>query len=345
MLMFYLTLSIGVSFLCSMFEAVILSISRAYVASLSKSGHKRGKLLEKLKTDIDDSLSAILTLNTIAHTIGSAGVGAEILKLYGDAYLAIGSVILTILILVLSEIIPKTIGATYARQLAPTVALGIQFFIYITFPFVICFKALSKLLGSSKHGATITRDEVLFTAQIGRDGGEITDKEVLIIKNLLTFRRVLVRDVMTPRTVVFALEQQMSVQEVEAKHPTINFSRIPIFKEEIDNLVGIVTRYDISQAQRQKDSPTSLQEISKNIHIVHDTMKIGDVFDLFIERSEHLFGVVDEHGGLDGIITLEDTIETLLGVEITDEFDTVEDMREFAAKQWEKKREKKLKEK
>ncbi|MDC0358721.1 CNNM domain-containing protein [Oligoflexia bacterium] len=338
MLFFYLCLAIGVSFLCSLYEAIILSVSPAYIASRVESGKWSGKLLQRLKSNIDDSLSAILTLNTIAHTIGSVGVGAEILKIYGDAYVAIGSVILTLLILVLSEIIPKTLGATYWRSLAPYAARGIQIFIIITYPFVIAFKALSNVIGSNGHEKTLTRDEILYTAEIGHQEGTLSEDEASIIKNLLQIRKVFVRDVMTPRTVVFALKEDMTIGEVQAKHPAVRFSRIPIFHETIDNLTGFITRYELVNLQAEGKLETKLSEFAKPMHGVPDTINIGAAFNTFMKQGEHLFAVYDEHGSLDGVIALEDVIETLLGVEITDEFDFVEDMRAFAAKKWEKRR-------
>lgn len=336
MLIFYLTLSIGVSFLCSLFEAVLLSVSPAYVASVAKTGSKSGQLLHKIKHNLDDSLAAILTLNTIAHTIGAAGVGAEVLKTYGDDYVAIGSVILTLLVLVLSEIIPKTIGASHSKKLALITAQGIRAFIFITYPFVITFKQLAALLGSKGHGVVVTRDEIVQTAEMGQQGGNLSKEEVTIIKNLIRLKKMFVQDIMTPRTVVFALQQDLQVQDVFQKQQTISFSRIPVFSNDLDHVTGMVTRYAVvrTQAEGEKDKP--LSELAKPIHGIPSTMTIGDAYQTFIDRGEHLFTVHDEHGGLAGVVSLEDVIETLLGVEITDEFDSVEDMRDYAAKLWEK---------
>ena len=331
MLYFYLILAIGVSFLCSLFEAIILSASPAYVTALAESGKRSGRLLNDLKTRIDDSLAAILTLNTISHTIGASGVGAEVLKLYGDSYVAIASVVLTLLILVLSEIIPKTIGATYWRPLAPLAAEGIRVFIIITYPFVVVFQRLSHLIGHGSHESSVTRDEILFSAQIGRDEGTLSQDEAAIIKNLLRLQKILAREIMTPRTVVFALDQNRTVEEVILEIASCSFSRIPIFDGEIDRITGVVTRVELLAAHAAGQAAKRLIDFSRELHAIPETVSVASVFDTFVARGEHLFAVIDEHGGFDGVVSLEDVLETLLGVEITDEFDSVEDLRAHAA--------------
>ncbi len=338
MLYFYLFLSIGVSFLCSLFEAVLLSLSPAYVASVVESGKSSALLLQKVKSELDNSLSAILTLNTVAHTIGAAGVGAEIQKIYGNEFVAIGSAILTILVLVLSEIIPKTIGASYSKSLAFMTARGIQSFIFITYPFVVTFKQLAKLLGSKGHGVVVTRDELIHTAEMGQQGGNLTQEEVKIIKNLIRFKMINVKDIMTPRTVVFAFQKDTQVQDVFREHKMLSFSRIPIYEKDLDVITGMVTRYSIVRSQADGHPEKKLSELAIPIHGVPDNITVGQVFDIFVERGEHLFTVQDEHGGLAGLISLEDVIETLLGIEITDEFDSNEDMRAYATKLWERRR-------
>jgi len=215
LLFFYLFLALGVSFLCSLFEAVILSVTPAFAEQAGQSGKSSGKLLLKLKNNIEDSLAAILTLNTIAHTIGAAGVGAQVLKLYGDGYVAIGSIILTLLVLVLSEIIPKTLGATFWRPLSLIVAPGIQLFILLSYPFVYCFKRLAKVLShSGEPTATVTREELVFNAELGKKEGQLDEKETRIIRNLLRLRNIRAQDIMTPRTVVFALDETLTCEEV-----------------------------------------------------------------------------------------------------------------------------------
>ena len=340
MLLFYLSLSIGVSFLCSLFEAVILSITPAYAATRKDSGKKSGILLERLKSNIDDSLAAILTLNTVAHTIGAAGVGAEVLKQFGDEYVAIGSVILTLLILVLSEIIPKTLGATYYRQFSAFAAYGIQVFIWITYPFVKIFKQLARLLGSPEHAhGVVTRDELLHSALIGQQAGKLSEDELKIIRNLLKFRKIVVSAVMTPRTVVFALQENLTIEEVFLQNDKLSFTRIPVFGRDNDDITGIVNRYDIVDMQAKGEVLKELREVKAPIHSISNKTTLGEAYEAFKKRDDHIFIVIDEHGGFDGVLTLEDVIETLLGIEITDEFDDVADMRAYAADVWKQKKE------
>lgn len=324
-----------------MFEAVILSISPAYTASLKNSGKKAGVLLDQLKTNLDDSLSAILTLNTIAHTIGAAGVGAEILKIFGDKYVALGSVILTILILVLSEIIPKTLGATYSRQLSTVTAYGIQGFIYITYPFVKIFKLLANLLGSGGAGhGIVTREELVHNAEMGQQSGKLTNDELAIIKNLLKLKTVTANAVMTPRTVVFSLDENLKIKEVFSESEKLNFTRIPVYNGDKEYITGLVNRYDLIEALARGEGEKTLAEFKSEAHTISDKMSLGKVFEAFKSSTDHLFLVNDEHGGFDGVITLEDVVETLLGFEITDEFDDVEDMRAYAAQIWQERKDK-----
>ncbi len=340
MLLFYLFLSIGVSFLCSLFEAVILSLSPAYVASVAEGNSRWGKSLANLKTKVDDSLAAILTLNTIAHTVGATGVGAEVLRIYGDQYVAIASAILTLLILFVSEIIPKTLGATYPRMFAPATTYGIRAFIYITYPFVFLCNIIARRIGSGSHIAAITREEVVYTAEIGKQEGTLSEDEALIIRNLLHLRQIQVNDVMTPRTVVFALDETLTIEEVLEKYPTLRFSRIPVYQNNIDHITGVVMRYDIVAEHTKGNGKKLLSDLKTDLFAVADTASISKALDFFVSRSEHIFSVYDEHGGFDGVLSLEDVIETLLGIEITDEFDSVEDLRVYAKMKWKQRLEK-----
>jgi len=339
LLFFYLFLALGVSFLCSLFEAVILSVTPAFAEQAGQSGKSSGKLLLKLKNNIEDSLAAILTLNTIAHTIGAAGVGAQVLKLYGDGYVAIGSIILTLLVLVLSEIIPKTLGATFWRPLSLIVAPGIQLFILLSYPFVYCFKRLAKVLShSGEPTATVTREELVFNAELGKKEGQLDEKETRIIRNLLRLRNIRAQDIMTPRTVVFALDETLTCEEVIRQYQPLRFSRIPIYSGSIDNTTGFVMRFEILRHFSNHEGQKRLKELKKPLHAVPPSASVGLLLDQFIDLREHIFLVIDEHGGVAGIITLEDAIEAVLGVEIVDELDSVDDMRMLAKEQWEARR-------
>jgi len=301
MLVFYLALALGVSFLCSLLEAGILSLPTSQVEVLAQSGNKSGVRLKEMKNNIDRPLAAILTLNTIAHTIGAAGTGAQILKIFGNQWVALGSVVITVLILVLSEIIPKSLGAAYAKKLAPFTALAIQGMIWITLPVIIPLQWISKALGGG-HGAALTRAEIAVTAELGGDAGVLKPAESRVIRNVLGLGQIPVHDVMTPRPVVFMLPKSMTVAETLAEHPNVRFSRIPLHDGDVDHLVGHVDENE----------------------------NVAKVLERMTARQEHLVAVKDEFGGTSGLATLEDCIETLLGVEIVDETDSVEDMREAA---------------
>lgn len=335
LLVFYLFTAIFISFLCSLLESTILSVGPAYIAMLQKEKHHRANLLADLKLNIDKSLAAILTLNTISHTIGAAGVGAEVQKLYGNEYIAATSGVLTFVILVFSEIIPKTLGAVHAKSLAPFCAVVIKYMIYLTYPFVVLSELLHDLLNSKgEEEGSITREEMIVTAEIGADEGAIQKNESLVIQNLLTLNKLEVRDIMTPRSVIFALDADDSVGEVFKEHKSIEFSRLPVYKDSPDSIIGVVLRYKLMEAYSQDLDDLKLEKLAKPIHSVPETITVAACMDQFIKRKEHIFMVVDEYGSPDGIVTLEDVVETLLGVEIVDEFDSVEDLRKHARELW-----------
>ena len=337
LLLFYLFLALGVSFFCSLTEAGILSIPRSRVAMLVKQGGRAGRWLDAMKRDIDRPLAAILTLNTVAHTVGAAGVGAQALALAkeqglrGEQWVAITSAILTLLILVFSEIIPKTVGAMYASRLAVVNTYIIQGMIVLAYPLVIVFKALSRLLAARAEKQGMTREEMALLAELGQAEGVIQESEYRIIRNLLHLNRIKVSKIMTPRSVAMMLNKDKTCQEVVDEFGPLRFSRIPVCGEGPDDVVGLVLRPAIYEAVRDGDGGRSIGEMTQPVHAVPEMTSVRAALDAFIQRREHLFIVVDEHGGTDGLVTLEDAIETLLGVEIVDETDMVADMRELAS--------------
>lgn len=330
-LVLYLLLALGVSFLCSLTESVILSLSRSYIAALLKDGRTSGRILEGMKANIERPLAAILTLNTIAHTVGAAGVGAESLIIFGNKWVAATSAVLTILILVFSEIIPKTLGVVYARRLASFTAYAITGMIYLSYPLVVIFQSLSRVLGR-RHGQKLTREEFALIAELGQTEGALHEKEYRVIKNLLRLRMTRVCDVMTPRTVVFMLQKDLTVREAIEQHGVLRFARIPLYGTSPDDIMGLVLRHEIDTAHRNDRESCRLEEIAGPIHAVPETAPLDRVLDEFIQRRGQLFLAIDEHGGTAGIVTLEDAIETLLGQEIVDETDPVVDMRQLAGR-------------
>ena len=329
-LVLYFLSALLISFLCSLIESVILSVSFNHISIMKKNGSKAARILEKQKININRPLAAILTLNTIAHTIGAAGVGAETLKIYGNEWVAIASAILTISILVFSEIIPKTLGAVYFKKLARFTAYTVRALIVITWPFVYLSEGFSKLFKSNGDHIAVTREEMIAMAERGEDEGTIKEQESDVIENLLRLKDVLAEAVLTPRSVVFALQKDESVKDVVNKFTPIAFSRIPIYGTDLDNVLGFVHRYDLIQKQADDDFDIRMEEIMEPISTILETTPVATILDEFVKSHQQIFMVEDKFGTIVGLITLEDAIETLLGVEIVDEHDSVIDMRKLA---------------
>ena len=333
LLIIYFCLALFLSFICSLLEAVLLSTPSSYASILKKEDSKSGLILDEFKENINRPLAAILTLNTFAHTIGAAGVGAQVLKIAaeagvsGEAYVAIASGVLTFLILVFSEIIPKTLGSTYWRTLVGISVRFIQFLIWMTYPFVLLAEFISNFGSDS---ASVTREEVIAMAEMGEDEGILEEQETDLIENTLRLKDIKVSDVMTPRNVIFALNKDMTVGQVLEEHDTLDFTRIPVFDGNLDNIVGMVNRYDIINRKAEDQFSTRMSEIITDIPWVNENDAIDKVLELFIENRDHLCLVKDDFDTLTGLITLEDAVETLLGKEIVDEHDSVVDMRNLA---------------
>ena len=327
LLITYFCLALFLSFICSLLEAVLLSTPSSYSSILKRENEKSGLILDGFKENINRPLAAILTLNTFAHTIGAAGVGAQVFDLFGEAYVAIASGILTLLILVFSEIIPKTLGSTYWRELVGSAVRFIQFLIWGTYPFVLLAEFISNFGSDS---ASVTREEVIAMAEMGEDEGILEEQETDLIENTLRLKDIKVSDVMTPRNVIFALNKDMTVGQVLEEHETLGFTRIPVFDTNLDNMIGMVNRYNIVNRKAEDQFSTRMSEIIKDIPWVNENDSIDKILELFIENRDHLCLVRDDFDTLTGLITLEDAVETLLGKEIVDEHDSVVDMRDLA---------------
>lgn len=329
-LLLYILIALGISGLCSLLEAVLLSSSYSQIEILAQAGRPAGLLMKKHKQNIEQAIAAILTLNTIAHTVGAAGAGAEAVGVFGSQWLGVISAVITLLILVLSEIIPKTLGAVYWKSLLPFTAFGIQLLIWTTYPAVWLFQRLTDLITPHGKQPSITRGELEIMAQISAGEGALEERENRILKNLLHLNRVNVGDIMTPRMVVFALQQDMTVGETVRQHPILTYSRVPIFDKTIDDCESFVLRYDILKAAAEDRHSMTLKELARPIGSVPEVLPVSKVMDEFFTRQQHILLVFDEHGGMAGIITMEDAIESLFGLEITDESDVVSDLRELA---------------
>lgn len=336
LLVAYFLLAIGVSFLCSLLEAVILSVTHSQIGMLVKTNPKQGKMLQKLKDDINRPLAAILTLNTISHTLGAAGMGAQVLYLYGSGAVAIASAVLTFCILVFSEILPKTIGAYFCRSLAIPSAYLIRFLMVIAFPFVWLSNTLSKSISSKED--KVSREEIAAMAEMGEDEGSIDEQESDIIENLFRLKEIQIEDILTPRSVIYAFEDTQTVGNIMDSTEDIIFSRIPVFNDNIDNIIGMVYKDNLLETMADDYFEKTMSELIEPVEQVYEKESVETVLNKFIKNRSHMFIVKDEFGGTTGIVTLEDCIETLLGVEIMDESDEVADMRKLAKDQQRQKR-------
>ena len=337
-LFFYFFTVLGISFLCSLLESFILSVTHAHISLVSKDRPALGKKLSHFKENINQPLSAILSLNTIANTVGAASVGAITLVEFGSNWVAIMSGILTLCILIFSEIIPKTVGALYWKKILVPATFAVQVLIIMTYPLVVFLEFVSKWLAKAENEDKVSREEVIAMAELGEDEGTIEESESTVIENVLMLDDISVEEVLTPRSVIFAVNKTNSVREVLDKYNDIEFSRIPVYEDGLDNIIGIVRRHVLLKSKAEDQFDVTMGELAKPIHAVEENDSVGDVLDEFVKRREHLFMVKDQFGQVAGLITLEDAIETLLGVEIVDETDSVVDMRKLALDNWRKKR-------
>ena len=330
LLIFYAALALCVSFLCSLLEASLLSLPRSAVESMVAQGSRVGEQMRALKENVDRPLIAILTLNTVAHTVGAAGVGAQAALIFGDTAVGIASGLMTLAILVLSEIIPKTIGAAHATSLAGVTTWTTRAMIFISYPLIVPLEQLNRWIAYKGHHGHISRMEVLATIRMGFQGGILAQREHRVINNLMSLAEVSVLDIHTPRTVMFSLPAAATVGETLNDHPALRFSRIPVRDQTPDDVLGYVTRNDLREAAAEGRRDATLAQLKRPILTVPEQASVADVLEQLLARSEHIALVVDEHGGVEGLVTLEDVLETLLGQEIVDETDPAPDMRELA---------------
>lgn len=332
-LFFYLFIALFVSFVCSLAEAILLTTPQSYLATQADKAPWAKSFLN-YKKNIDKPLSAILSLNTVAHTIGAAGVGAEATALFGEASLGIISAVLTILILIISEIIPKTIGAIYWKRFVKLALYTIQFMMIITYPLVILSIKVTQLFSKDKN-AVVSREEIAALAKMGYDEGVFSMQESKIIQNILNLKGIQVTTIMTPRVVVISAQENTTIEEFKSQTKYLNFSRIPLFSNQNETITGYVFLQDIlEKAANDTIKNTPLSTFKRQILTIPNTISIFSLFNKLIEKKEHIAIVVDEYGGLDGIVTMEDIIETLLGLEIIDEKDKIIDMQKYAKEKW-----------
>lgn len=348
LLFVFASISIVFSFLCSVWEAVLLSITPAYTELKLKEGGFVGKKLKEFKENIDRPLSAILTLNTVAHTVGAMGVGAQAAMYFKDSTFklnlgvttigmeAIVAVVMTLAILYLSEIFPKTIGANNWRRYAPFTVRSLNIIIKILYPLVWFSQLITKFLKNDKNKSVLSRADFTAMTDIAEKGGELKKNESKIIRNLLGFNKILAKDVMTPRTVVVAADETTTIRSFYEENKNLRFSRVPLFEGSKDHITGYFLKDQLLASLIEKKDNEPLSSIRRELIVVNDKYPIPDLFNQFMEKREHIALVVGDFGGMSGIASLEDVIETLLGLEIVDEYDGTEDMQTLARQKWEK---------
>ena len=331
----YLFLALGVSFICSLLEAILLSLTGSYIHKLRTSQPAAAARLHQLKQQIDRPLAAILTLNTIAHTVGAAGVGAESARLFGEIWMAPTSALLTLLILYLTEIVPKTLGATRWRQWAPHIGRPLLWLIRVLFPFIWLAERLAHRLGRPVNAAHY-REEIAAMAELGRQAGELAAKESRIIQHLLHFAHLKVSHIMTPRTVLYRLSADLPLVDYLRLPTPPPFTRLPLFEGEVDNIIGYVHQQDLLLAAARGRAPSPLRHWLRPLFVVPATASLSSLFDSLLAQREPLALVVNEYGEVQGLVTMEDLVETMLGLEIVEQDDMAEDMQALARQLWRK---------
>lgn len=342
LLLLYLFGALSISFLCSILEAVLLSAPMSFVSMLEKEGRKGAPLLKKYKQDIDKPIAAILSLNTISHTVGAAGVGAQSEAIFGSQFFAITSAILTLLILVFSEIIPKTIGASYWRKMAIPCARIIHVLVIVTYPLVLMSELITHIFSGKNKQTSVSREEVSAMVTVGAEEGVLEKKENRMIQNLLKLDDVKARDIMTPSSVAEIAEESMTLREFYQNEAFRQFSRIPVYNEENDDYIkGYVLRQTILEKLSEDKFNLRLTDIIRPVLTFQENENVGKIWEQLLAKKEHISIIIDEYGCFRGIVTMEDVIETMLGTEIVDEKDTVTDMQEFAREKWQEQQQQK----
>lgn len=329
LILLYFLGALSLSFLCSVLEAVLLSTPMSYISMKENQGSKTATLMKQYKNNVDRPVGAILSLNTIAHTIGSAGVGAESIKIFGEQYFGLISAILTLLILVLSEIIPKTIGASYWRSLAMPSTRIIRVLILITYPLVLLSELITKVFTPRGNQASMSREEVSAMVDVGTTEGIFRESESKLIKSCIALSGVKARQIMTPSIVVESACQDLTVKDFQTKK-SWSFSRIPVYAGDKDYITGYVLKDAVLKLLSEDQFHVKLSDLKRPILTFREEESVFQIWEKMLEKREHISVIIDEYGGLRGLVTMEDIIETMTGVEIVDEDDVAVDMQVLA---------------
>ena len=341
LLVFYFFLAVVVSFICSLMEATLLCTPHSFINMKDSEGNNKARRLKRLKENIDKPLSAILTLNTVANTVGAAGVGAQAIIVFSNISLGIVTAILTITILIFSEIIPKTIGARYWRKLVLGLVPVLQTMIIVAYPFVALSELFTRLIGRNSNEASVSREEVSAMVEMAAEKGEFEQSENKIIQNLMRLEEIKVEDIMTPQTVVSMAPEEITVAKFYKNKDYLHYARIPVFADDDeDHITGYVLRQTVLEQVANDSFNTKLSDIRRNIVVAPEEQSIMTLWETLLKEKEHIAMIVDEYGSFEGIVTLEDIIESIFGLEIVDETDNIVDMQQYARNKWKERREK-----
>lgn len=332
----YLIGALAISFMCSILEAVLLSTPMSFITMKEEQGVKTATLMKEYKSNIDRPVAAILSLNTIAHTIGAAGVGAEAVKIWGQEAFGIISAILTLLILVLSEIIPKTIGSTYWRSLAMISTKTIRCLVIITWPLVMLLELITKWISPKVQPLTVSREEVSAMVTVGTEEGVFEAEENKMIQSFIKIVNVTAKEIMTPNLVVEAAQQDSTLREFYNNRKEWDYSRIPIYNDNRDYITGYVLRATVLERLAEDKFNITLKEIKRPILTFMENEAVSNIWEKMLEKKEHISVITDEYGCMRGLVTMEDVIETMLGVEIIDENDDTADLQVLAREKWQR---------
>ena len=332
----FLFCAIAVSFLCSILEATLMSTPISYITMREDEGYRPAVRMKAYKLDSSRPIAAILSLNTIANTVGAAGVGRQATLVFGSQWFGLVSAVFTILVLVLAEIIPKTIGTTHWKSLMGFTAATIRCLIVALFPIVVCVEYLQKLITPRADRNSISREEVGAMADVAEESGELDEDENEIIQNLINIDALTAVEAMTPRVVAAIAPESMSIKRFYKDRRYLHHSRIPVYTDNDEYITGYVLRMDALQLMAEDKFDKTLGDIRRDVRSFPEDTPIETIWDSMVESKEQMVIIINEYGAFQGVLTMEDVIETILGDEIVDERDVVEDMQQLAKEQWQK---------
>ena len=336
LLLLDLALTVGISFLCSILEAVLMSTALSYISMREEEGYKSATLFKKYKTDIDRPIAAILAMNTIANTFGASLVGVLTTKAFGSAWVGWMSALTTLLILVCSEIIPKTIGTTKYRSLMGFTTRGISFLLVLMYPLVVLIRYIGSRFSSDEEEAAVSREEVSAMANVGEEEGVIDRSENKVIQNIIKLDNVKAYEAMTPRVVCSVAPESMTLKEYFEADEFEHHSRIPVYAESPEYITGYILRDDALEDLAEDKFGKTLKELRRDVSFFNEETSLADIWEKLLKSREQMALIIDDYGCFEGILTLEDIIETIFGLEIMDEMDEVSDMQEYAKERWKK---------